>query len=70
MKHILLASGIGLLLAGVIFAQETPKFAFNLGGGFTEPVGGTGSQAQHRLEPGRGRRLQFHLSCRCASPVQ
>ncbi|MBZ5675644.1 MAG: porin family protein [Acidobacteriia bacterium] len=44
MKRTLLASGIGLLVAGAVFGQETPKFAFNLGGGFTEPVGRTGTK--------------------------
>ena len=43
MTRTLLASGIGLLFAGTVFAQETPKFAFNVGGGFTEPVGRTGA---------------------------
>jgi opacity protein-like surface antigen len=43
-KHTLFASGIGVLLAGAAFAQETPKFAFNVGGGFTEPVGRTGTK--------------------------
>src|SRR5512142_2892129 len=42
MKHILLASGIGLLLAGAVSAQETPPFTFNVGGGFSTPVGNTG----------------------------
>jgi len=42
MKQLYFALGIGVLLAGAACAQETPKFAFNLGGGFTEPVGRTG----------------------------
>jgi opacity protein-like surface antigen len=48
MKHALLASGIGLWLAGAVFAQETPKLTFNVGGGFTEPLGRTGT----KLDPG------------------
>src|ERR1041385_2812865 len=48
MKSIFWASGIGLLLIGAVSAQETPPFAFNVGAGFTEPVGGTG----RRLDAG------------------
>jgi len=48
MRSIGLASGIGLLLIGAVSAQETPPFAFNIGGGFTQGVGGTG----RRLDPG------------------
>ena len=63
MKHTLLASGIGLLLGGVIFAQETPKFAFNLGGGFTEPVGGTGTRLNTgwNLSAGAGYNFTSHV---------
>ena len=42
MKGITLASGIGLLMIGALSAQETPPVAFNVGGGFTQGVGGTG----------------------------
>ena len=34
----------GLLFAGVVSAQEVPRFAFDIGGGFTQPVGNTGRQ--------------------------
>jgi hypothetical protein len=34
----------GLLVAGVVSAQEVPRFAFDIGGGFTQPVGNTGRQ--------------------------
>jgi hypothetical protein len=33
-----------LLFAGLLSAQETPRFAFNIGGGFTQPVGATARQ--------------------------
>jgi Outer membrane protein beta-barrel domain len=33
---------LGLLFAGVGSAQEVPRFAFDIGGGFTQPVGNTG----------------------------
>ena len=32
----------GLLISGVLAAQEVPRFSFELGGGFTQPVGNTG----------------------------
>jgi hypothetical protein len=44
MKRLLIASGVSLLIAGFLGAQETPRFTFDVGGGFTNPVGGTGSQ--------------------------
>ena len=44
MKSILIASGIGLLATSFLGAQEFPRFSFNIGGGFTTPVGSTGSQ--------------------------
>jgi hypothetical protein len=44
MKNFVLVYGLGLLSTGLLSAQETPKFTFSLGGGFTEPVGATGSQ--------------------------
>lgn len=48
MKTFSYASGIGLLLIGTIHAQETPRFTFNAGAGFTQSVGETG----RRLDPG------------------
>jgi hypothetical protein len=48
MKGISLASGIGLLMVGALSAQETPRVAFNVGGGFTQGVGGSG----RRLDTG------------------
>ena len=54
MKHVLLMSGIGLLLAGAASAQETPPFAFNIGAGFTTPVGGTGTRLNSGYNFGAG----------------
>ena len=59
MKNILLACGIGILLTGTLCAQETPRFAFNLGGGFTEPVGGTGSHLNTGWNLGAGAGFNF-----------
>ena len=42
MKRIALTSCLGLLIGGVLSAQETSRFSFDLGGGFTQPVGNTG----------------------------
>jgi hypothetical protein len=42
MKRVALVAGLGLVGALLASAQETPRFAFNLGAGFTEPVGNTG----------------------------
>lgn len=44
MKDTLLALGLGLIVAGTVSAQETPRFAFNAGAGFTTPVGSTGTR--------------------------
>jgi hypothetical protein len=44
MKNFLIASSISLLAAGFLSAQEFPRFTFNIGAGFTNPVGTTGSQ--------------------------
>ncbi len=42
MKRILLAVSTNLLFFGALNAQETPRFSFNVGGGFTNPVGISG----------------------------
>jgi opacity protein-like surface antigen len=58
-KRTLIASGIGLLLAGAVFGQETPKFTFNLGGGFTQPVGRTGDNLNTGWNIGAGAGYNF-----------
>jgi Outer membrane protein beta-barrel domain len=42
MKSFALASCMSLFLAGSMVAQEGSRFSFNIGGGFTQPVGNTG----------------------------
>jgi len=42
MKSFALASCMSLFLAGSMVAQEGSRFLFNIGGGFTQPVGNTG----------------------------
>ena len=42
MKGLALFSCIGLLMAGVLSAQEVSRFGFDLGAGFTQSVGNTG----------------------------
>jgi hypothetical protein len=42
MKTIISTSCFALFLAGALAAQETQHLAFDIGGGFTQTVGGTG----------------------------
>ncbi len=42
MNRFALVISTGLCAGLFASAQETPRFAFSVGGGFTEPVGGTG----------------------------
>jgi opacity protein-like surface antigen len=44
MKNISLIAGIGLVMVSALSAQETPPVAFNVGGGFTQTLGGTGQR--------------------------
>jgi len=48
MKSIATKIYLGLLVTLTLSAQEVPRFAFNAGAGFTNPVGGTG----RRLDTG------------------
>ena len=41
MKHFTIAC-FGFLIAGTLGAQEVSRFSFDVGGGFTQPVGNTG----------------------------
>jgi hypothetical protein len=41
MKIFAFASCFGLLLIGTLNGQEVSRFSFDLGAGFTEPVGNT-----------------------------
>jgi hypothetical protein len=42
MKCLILTSMFGLLAVGALVAQEVPRFSFDIGAGFTQPVGSTG----------------------------
>ena len=48
MKKVALTLGCGLLLCGTLGAQEFPRFSFDLGAGFTRPIGNT----QRNLDTG------------------
>ena len=39
MKSFIVSSGVCLFAAALVNAQETPKFTFNIGAGFTRPAG-------------------------------
>ena len=44
MKRLIIGSCCGLLAAGMLAAQENPRFSFAIGGGFTQTVGSTGRE--------------------------
>lgn len=52
--------GIGLLLVGTLSAQETPPFAFNVGAGFTQGVGSTGTRLNTGWNFDAGAGYNFH----------
>ena len=60
MKSTLFTCSIGLLLMGAASAQETPKFTFNVGAGFTTPVGGTGTRLNNGWNFDVGAGYNFH----------
>ena len=62
MKYFRLVSS-AVLLAGVLAAQETPRFAFNIGGGFTQPVGNTGRHLDTgwNVDTGAGYNFSSHV---------
>src|SRR4051794_17795262 len=53
MKKLAIASTVGLMMVGALSAQEFSHFAFNVGAGFTQAVGDTGT----RLDMGWNGRL-------------
>ena len=64
MKNLLLAAS-SLLMAGIVGAQEVPRFTFNVGGGFTQTVGGTSRRLDstgYNLGAGAGVNLHPNLS--------
>ena len=44
MKKLARISFFAIAVGAVAFAQETPRFAFNAGAGFTTPIGSTGTR--------------------------
>jgi opacity protein-like surface antigen len=59
MRNIALASCLGLLSIGYTNAQEVSPFTFNVGGGFTQPVGNTGRQLDDGWNIGLGAGYNF-----------
>jgi hypothetical protein len=55
-------------MAGALCAQETPRVAFNVGGGFTNPLGRTGSRLNNGWNVGAG--LGFNFSPYVGALVQ
>jgi opacity protein-like surface antigen len=61
MKKIALTSSFGLLLAFSLYGQsEVPPFTFNIGAGFTPPVGTTGSRLNTGWNIGAGAGYNFN----------
>lgn len=54
MRSLALASCIGILAFVSANAQETPKFTFDIGAGFTNSVGGTATQLSNGWNIGAG----------------
>src|SRR5580704_16798827 len=59
MKTLVLVTTIGILAIGAASAQETNRFAFSLGAGFTNPVGNTGRQLDEGWNVGGGFGMNF-----------
>jgi opacity protein-like surface antigen len=63
MNKLVLASFCGLLLVGTLSAQEVPRFSYELGAGFTSPVGNTGNYLDEawNLQGGVGYNFTSHI---------
>ena len=59
MQKLALTFCFGLLWTFSINAQEVPRFAFNMGAGFTEPVGNTGGHLDTGWNAGVGAGYNF-----------
>jgi len=59
MKHFALTSCLILLGSGVVAAQETQRFSFDVGAGFTTPVGTTGHNLDYGWNIGGGAGVNF-----------
>jgi hypothetical protein len=59
MKTLALVTSFGILAIGAASAQETQRFAFNVGAGFTTPVGNTGRNLDVGWNAGAGFGMNF-----------
>jgi opacity protein-like surface antigen len=59
MRQLALGSGLVLWFASTLCAQEVPRFTFDIGGGFTQPVGHTGTQLDNGWNIGGGFGVNF-----------
>jgi hypothetical protein len=59
MKHLVVTSGLLLLASTILGAQETQRFSFDIGGGFTNPVGNTGRHLDDGWNVGAGFGVNF-----------
>ncbi len=60
MKTLILTTCLGLAALGISNAQETSHFAFEVGGGFTTPVGNTGRYLDEGWNAGGGFGVNFN----------
>ena len=63
MKHLVFSSCCVFLAAGVLAAQESPRFSFAIGGGFTETAGNTGRNLDNgwNIRGGAGINFTDHI---------
>jgi hypothetical protein len=59
MKTLAMATCFGILALGAASAQETSRFAFSVGAGFTTPVGNTGRYIDEGWNVGGGFGMNF-----------
>jgi hypothetical protein len=60
MNKIVIATCVGILAIGAVGAQETSRFAFSVGAGFTTPVGSTGRYTDEGWNVGAGGGMNFN----------
>src|SRR3954464_1617791 len=60
MKKLAIASCFGFLMVGALSAQEFSRFAFNVGAGFTQGVGDTGTRLDLGWNARLGAGVNFH----------
>jgi hypothetical protein len=60
MRRLLYASGMALFLTSLCSAQEVPRYTFNVGAGFTNPVGTTGRNLDIGWNVGAGGGINFN----------